>query len=190
MNMFAKIDVKPPSVGDPAPDALLQAVDGSETPLSRYWARQPVVLVFLRHLGCVFCREQVARLKADYAGFRVAGAEVICVAQGNAHVGKAFTILLDLPFPILMCGDDVGLFRRYGLVRGTFWQLFGLPSILGGIRAVLAGNKQGRLAGDGFQMPGVFIVDQGGIVRYVHRHKNAADNPQNRELLAALETLR
>jgi peroxiredoxin len=171
-------------IGDSAPDAELTPTEGAPVRLSDYWTKQPVVLVFLRHLGCIFCREQVGLLRGSYQKFASAGVEVICVAQGDAKTGKAFSILMDLPYPILMCGDDVSVFRAYGLGRGSAGQLFGLPSILRGFQAFFAGFRQGAVVGDGFQMPGIFVVDRGGIVRFVHRHRHAGDNPDTAGLVA------
>jgi len=179
-----------PAPGAAAPAWDLTATDGSTVSLSSYWNRQPIVLVFLRHLGCIFCREQIARLRDGYGDFTEAGAEIICIAQGDSKTGKAFSILFELPYPILMTGDSVDVYKAYGLQRGTLAQLFGLPSIFHGLKAMFSGVTQGKLAGDGFQMPGIFIVDQSGIVRFARAHRNAADNPSNRELLDAIHALK
>ena len=197
----AATHIRIPGVGDPAPDALLvlvpslnaadptKRVEPAEVLLSALWAERPLVVVFLRHLGCIFCREQVARLRTDYQRFRQAGAEVACIAQGDYKVGKAFSLLMGLPFPMLMCGKETSLFRQYGLLRGNLWQLFGPSSIVKGFRALAGGHRQGKIVGDGFQMPGLFIVDKSGTIRFARRHVNAGDNPDNGELLAALATL-
>ena len=42
--------------------------------------------------------------------------------------------------------------------------------------ALLQSHGVGRLAGDGFQMPGVFLVFHGEILRS-YRHQSAADRP-------------
>lgn len=39
------------TVGDPAPDLSLPDQDGEEIRFSNLWHRQPLILVFLRHLG-------------------------------------------------------------------------------------------------------------------------------------------
>jgi hypothetical protein len=41
---------------------------------------------------------------------------------------------------------------------------------------VLAGHRIGRVVGDGMQMPGVFLVYRGQIIRSF-RHKTIADRP-------------
>lgn len=178
-----------PIPGAAATDWELTATDGSTVSLSAFWNSRPIVLVFLRHLGCIFCREQIARLRDGYGDFTQAGAEIVCIAQGDAKTGKAFSILFELPYPILMTGDSVDVYKAYGLQRGTLAQLFGLPSIVHGLKAMFSGVTQGKLVGDGFQMPGIFIVDQSGIVRFSRVHRNAADNPTNRELLDAIRAL-
>jgi hypothetical protein len=62
-------------------------------------------------------------------------------------------------------------------MRGHFRQLFGWRVWLRGFQsAILAGNGFGKLVGDGFQMPGAFLLQDGKIVAE-HRHKNAADEP-------------
>ena len=35
-------------------------------------------------------------------------------------------------------------------------------------------------------MPGVFVIDRSGVIRYAHRNKDVADNPPNDELLDAI----
>lgn len=157
--------------------------------LSDLWAQGPLVLVFLRHFGCTFCREQVSLLRRDYSKFRALGVQVACVAQGDAKTGKAFSIFFDLPFPLLLCGDDLTVFHAYGLERGTAGQLFGWRSWIHGLSATLRGHLVGRLVGDGFQMPGAFVIDAQGTLRFTHRHQDAADNPSAQELLRAAQDI-
>jgi len=39
-------------------------------------------------------------------------------------------------------------------------------------------------------MPGLFIVDQQGIIRFIHRYRDIADNPPNEVLLEQLAALK
>ncbi len=187
--MSAALRRPTPNAEADAPDATLTGTDGQPVALSDFWRRGPVLLVFLRHFGCMFCREQVAQLRKDYGHFQAAGVEIVCVAQGDAKTGKAFSIFFDLPFPVLTCGNDLSVFHAYGLGRGTRGQLFGWRSWTRGFLATLRGHLIGKLVGDGFQMPGVFLVDAQGVIRYAHRHKDATDNPGTRELLRAAHSL-
>jgi hypothetical protein len=73
------------------------------------------------------------------------------------------------------------LYRALDLRRGSFRALFGPRVWLGGIAAALRGHGIGRLEGDGFQMPGAFVIHRGRVVRS-YRHTTAADRPNLAEL--------
>jgi hypothetical protein len=69
------------------------------------------------------------------------------------------------------------LYRAYGLSRGKVHQLFGRGVWLRGITAALfEGHGIGRLSGDGFRMPGVFLFDRGTVVAE-RKAATAADRP-------------
>jgi hypothetical protein len=76
------------------------------------------------------------------------------------------------------------VYRAFGLARGRLWQLLG-PDVWmrGFVAAILNRHGVGMLAGDGFQMPGVFLVFHGEILRSF-RHQSAADRPDYAALAA------
>lgn len=176
---------KPPQTGDPAPDVELLDTEGRAVSLSTAWGKRPAVVVFLRHLACTFCRQQLAWLRRDFAEFQAAGVDVVCIAQGSPKVGKAYFILYDLPFPLLLCGDDLDAYRRWGLLRGTGWDLFKPLVLLRAITAFLQGHIQTKIEGDAGQLGGGFVVDCGGVVRYVYRSRDMADTVVDAKLLDA-----
>jgi peroxiredoxin len=139
----------------------------------------------MRHFGCPFCREQVSRLKEDYAKIVTANADVVCIGQGPYKAGKAFSIYFNLPFSVLVCGDDLSVYRNYGLDKGTPNQLFGINVLLRSLAVFKFGV--GKVDGDPKQMPGAFIVDPTGKVLYVHRAKNQADYISTQDILKALD---
>lgn len=75
------------------------------------------------------------------------------------------------------------LYQHFGLVKGNFKQLFGLRSWIRGFEAgVVQGHGVGRLLGDGFQMPGVFLLEKGQVInQFIHQY--ASDRPNYDELL-------
>jgi len=179
-------------VGKPAPDFDATTTDNKIVNASDYWTKKPVILVFLRHLGCTFCRTQVIELARTYSKFQDMGAEVVCVAMGQANVGKAFQIMFNMPFPMLMLGEDNTLaYDKYRLGKGTFSQLLGVASLVNGIKAMthLKGQTFGGMQGDGRQMPGTFIIDTHGVVQFAYISQNASDNPPISTLLGALSTV-
>jgi hypothetical protein len=139
----------------------------------------PVLIVFLRHTGCTFCREAIADVATIRPRVEANGATLALVHMGDesvpAHVA-AFNRpeLRDVP---RVSDPDRALYAAAGLGRGSLGQLFGLRVWLRGFRAgVVDGHWVGSLVGDGFQMPGVFLMDHGKVVRsFIHR--DASDRP-------------
>jgi len=184
--MKATIDkAETPGIGSQAPDWELVDTEGVQVHLSTFWQERPVVLVFLRHLACTFCMQQLAWLKRDHEKFKSAGVDIVCVAQGDAKVGKAYAILYDLHFPLLLCGDDLSVYRQYGLGLGTSLQLLHPRLLLRGLVSFLQGYVQKKVEGKGSQLGGGFVIDTGGYIRYLYRSRDASDTVRNEELLAA-----
>ena len=79
---------------------------------------------------------------------------------------------------VLRIADPEGsLYRSLGLGRGGVFRVMLAPRIWWrGLVALLRGHRVGRLVGDGFQMPGVFLLRNGRVVqRFIHR--TTADRP-------------
>lgn len=94
-----------------------------------------------------------------------------------------------VPFACLT-SPDASAHRAYGLRRGSLNQLAGPRVWLPGLRNALKGNPQGRFGqGDPARLPGTFVVDAEGRIRYAHRGRRSDDNPPNDEVLSAVAAL-
>jgi hypothetical protein len=150
----------------------------------------PVLLVLLRHFGCTFCREAAADIAARRAEIEGSGvgicfvympghgpgadAETATRASAKAEAFFARYGLADCP---RIADPTRSLYHALELPRGTLGQLFG-PRVW--LRGVVAGlfkrHLVGGLVGDGFQMPGVFLLHRGKIV-HAYRHEHAGSVP-------------
>ncbi len=145
----------------------------------------PVLVVFLRHAGCTFCREALSDLRARRAEIE-RHARIAIVHMGDDASAASFFAKYGLDDVARISDPERTLYRAFDLGRGSLWQLFGPRVWVRGFRAgVLAGHGVGRLEGDGFQMPGTFLVHRGRIIRS-HRHKDAADRPDYAEIACTL----
>lgn len=81
--------------------------------------------------------------------------------------------------PSLTClsNEESDLNRAYGLTRGSLLQLMGPAGIANGVRAMSKGFRQGKSTGDELMLPGTFVVDKAGVVRYAYYSANAGDHP-------------
>jgi peroxiredoxin len=138
--------------------------------------QRPVLLVFLRHLGCTFCREAAADLR-DRRAIIELSATIAVVTMSPADEARAFLERYRLGDVDVVSDPDRALYRAIELKRGSFSQLFGPRVWLrGAVAGVLGGHWVGGLRGDGLQMPGAFVISNRHLVA-AFRHRDAADRP-------------
>lgn len=130
------------------------------------------LVVFLRHAGCTFCREALADIARQRRQIEADGTKIVLVHMG---AGDEFFARYGLADVERVHDPERALYKAFGLQRGNVWQLLG-PAVWR--RGFLAWRQHGVgfLEGDGFQMPGAFLVRGGRIVKE-YRHATAGDRP-------------
>ncbi len=154
--------------------------------LGDYWADRPVILVFLRHFGCLLCREHAAMLTQHYSEITAAGAEVVAVGTGNRHYAGAFVEDEQVPYPVLV--DDQAEAAHAASVKKVdpVTLILDPRSIKGALAARRAGfrvHKSGKRVN---QLGATFVLGPGSTVRYAHVDVHTADHAPIPEVLAAL----
>ncbi len=84
---------------------------------------------------------------------------------------------------------DRETYQAFDLARVGMSELFTTRVFTRGFRAAMHGHFFGLPKGDMFQMPGIFLIDTDGIIRYTHRNLDASDNPSIEEIMQALDQL-
>jgi hypothetical protein len=138
---------------------------------------KPRLFVFLRHLGCSFAREAVAELKEMRPQIEEHGASLVLVHMSDQDEAERRLTAAGLGDAVHISDPGCELYRAFELERGDFGQLFGPYIWWRGLKAFLSGgHRVGALEGDGFRLPGAFLVCDGEIVR-AYRSRDAADKP-------------
>ena len=163
------------------PEILASARTATGDNLLTMSRRGPVLLTFLRHLGCTFCREALADLGARRTAIESEGTRVAFVHMGTDEQARPLFERYGLDDAPRVSDPERTLYRAVGLERGHLLQLFGPHVLARGIGGLLRGHGVGRTVGDGWQLPGVFLVRDGRLVR-AFRHETAADLPDYEEL--------
>ena len=137
----------------------------------------PVLLVFLRHAGCAFCREALADIARSRAAIEQGGTRIVLVHMGDIQALQGLLSKHGLSGLDRICDPTQELYGAFGVKRGTTLQLFG-PKVLwrGFLAGVLARYGLGRVRADASQMPAIFLIENSAIVRRF-RHRSAADRP-------------
>lgn len=146
---------------------------------------KPVMMVFLRHFGCVFCREAMSDLAEMRDAMQDQNVTLVLVHLSDAKTAELFFEKYDLVGVESISDPEAVYYKKFGLLRGTFNQLFGLKVWLRTIDAgIIKGHGLNRKQiGDGFQMPGIFMLKDGRVTsEFIH--KSVSDRPDYQKLIS------
>ncbi len=139
--------------------------------------QERLLVVFVRHAGCTFCREAVHDVGEQAESLQTAGVRPIIVHMGKPEEAKSLWDWSRNRNLDAVSDPDRRLFREFELRMGNLWQLAG-PYVFW--RAIFGGTLFkygfGKMIGHGMQLAGVFLVDRGRIVTS-YRHQSTADRP-------------
>lgn len=145
--------------------------------LSELSADQPVLVVFLRHAGCTFCREALDDLSRHRAAIERQGVRLAIVHMSSPLRATIRFEESELADVHRFSDPQCEMYETFGLQRANFPQLFGWRIWWRGLQAAIwNGHGLGRLDGDGFRLPGVFVVYREQAI-VSHRARHAADRP-------------
>ncbi|MFN8669860.1 MAG: SelL-related redox protein [Gemmatimonadaceae bacterium] len=157
-------------------DAMGNAITERGESLLELSEEGPRLVIFLRHTGCIFCRETLGDLRTLRRQIESAGVKLVLVHMGMPDEGEALAAANGLA-GVDMIGDPLReLYQAFQLPQGSFVQLFGPQVAARGVLAMLKGHMQGYFHGDALQLPGAFVVSHGAILRS-YRHTHAGDRP-------------
>ena len=126
-------------------------------------ASQPTVFAFVRHFGCIFCRERISELKSVLPEIEALGAQAVVVGCGTALMAEDFVENFGIDLPVYT-DPSREVFRLAGMKRKIG---LGFATIVGAIRAAKTGARQGKTQGDPWQQGGVLVLGKDGTL--LHR---------------------
>jgi len=132
------------------------------------------LIVFLRHFGCMFCRETLSDIREASEkddGFPTP----LFFFQGTPTEGRAF---LRRYWPGLRAVADprAEFYDAFGVGRGGLIKMLGPAVWSAKARAEAKGHHNGERMNDIWRMPGLFLI-RGRNVLWSHDYRHAADQP-------------
>jgi peroxiredoxin len=146
----------------------------------------PVLLIFLRHFGCSFCRQtldDVSRIRAQIEG---QGIRPVFVHLGTPERAKPYFDYYHLSDIERVSDPEATLYARpvFDLPRKNVFSHLLVPTVWAGwLKGAMRKHGIGMIKEDGDQMPGIFYLRNRGIVR-AFRYKTIADEPDYLKLIA------
>lgn len=146
---------------------------------------QPTLVVFLRHSGCTFCRLVLHELSRQRAELDAANVQLAVVHMSDPMVATLWCEKYALGDVHRFSDPHCRLYRAFGLDRCNLRQMLGVRLWWRGFRtAIWQGFGVGWQDGDGFRMPGAFLLSEGRLLSE-YRCKSPADVPDFMQFVQA-----
>ena len=146
----------------------------------------PVLLIFLRHFGCSFCRQAIS----DIAGLRgeldARGVRPVFVHLGTPERARPYFDYYGIGDVERISDPDASVYRNPLFALGRvhpLWQAVNPVVWAGWLKGAIFKHGIGALREDAHQMPGLFFLKDSRIVRRF-RYRTIADQPDYLKLVA------
>jgi peroxiredoxin len=160
---------------------LLKTQNGNT--ISGLSQQSPVLVIFVRHFGCTFCREALADITKLQPELNKEGVKVIFVHLHPEAEANKFFAGYGLGDIERISDPEHKLYDAFELKRATSSAMFDVKvwwrATFGG---AIIKHGIGRPTADVMRMPGVFLI-QGDKIISAFRHKSMADRPNYRDLM-------
>jgi hypothetical protein len=147
------------------PDTETWASEKKQELLERSKSK-PQLIAFLRHTGCTFCKEALTDLfEADYLSSKSVDLHIVNMVPESD--GARLLEQYKLSDAHYIADPSSSLYRSFGVNRATFSNFLAPKTFQQAMRATFRGKHiPGKLAGDGLQMPGIFLLEKGTISEF------------------------
>ena len=120
--------------------------------------------------------------EAELAEFSV---KVAVVTFEAGFLARQYIEESGLIWPLLI-DENRGLYRGYGMLAASFWDIWGVKTWWAYAGSILAGQKLRGSQGDIAQRGGDVLIDPSGMVRLHHVGKGPADRPSVASILDSI----
>jgi len=144
---------------------------------------RPVLLVFLRQFGCLYCREALTDISNLLEQINERNINLVLIHMSDLELAKTYLDKYNLADEEQISDPNCESYAEFGLVKGSIGQLFGLKVWSRGFGQASKGNFFSlRQIGDALQMPGLFMLSKG-VVKNMFIHNSIADKPDYLNLI-------
>ncbi len=158
--------------------------DNQEFRLGDLWATQTVVLIHLRHFGCILCRHYAGRLRDSNAAFEAVGARLVAVGTGGREYAKTFVTERKIPYLVLV-DKTLVTHDLIGTKSGSQLGVFKPSTLYHAAKALAAGERQGKTGPNPFLFGAAHVIAAGGALNYAWLNDDYQNNAPVSDLLAA-----
>lgn len=153
-------------------DILEFIITNEDNDLNHLSKDKMVMLVFLRHFGCMICREALSDLAVIHSEIERKDVKLVLIHMSEYEIAETYFKKYNINKVEHVSDPNMTLYAHFGLLSGTTSQLYGLKPLPRMIKntmkyGVTVNKKLGAIK----QMPGVFLIENGVLIkRFAHDH--------------------
>ena len=132
---------------------------------------RPLALVFLRHLGCIFCRQNVAELRDA-----LPHENIVFVTMSEPTLTARFKQWTRSPHPFL-CDPERRLYESFDVPSTTAGGIFTVQVARRALKAYREGHRNSLSFDDQLQLGGTYVLDRTGEILASFPGRDISDNP-------------
>lgn len=171
---------KPISVGMKAPDAMLRTVEGKDTTLKEVIKGKKTVLIFYRGGWCPFCNRHLAEVAQVEGDLHNMGYQVIGISPDQPEKLKAMIDKNKLNYKLFSDSKAESL-KAFGVAYRIDEETFNTYKDKYNLNLEEWSGQNHHI----LPVPSVFILDKGGVIRFVHSNPDYKVRIKTADLLAA-----
>jgi hypothetical protein len=139
------------------------------------------VLVFLRHFGCLFCKNMVANIFLEKDWLKQQRYHTVFIHQSDPLVSKeffkqfGFESYLEISDPYRSC------YKAFEIGSANLFHLLNPKAIYGAWDSYQQGHRMSEADGNVWQMPGLVILHEGEILKR-HQFSHVGEMPSIRNV--------
>jgi peroxiredoxin len=161
---------------------------GTAVTLGSLWRERAAVLAFVRHFGCLHCREHVAQLRTIIDAIHAGGTELHVIGNGAPSFIAGFRETTGLATPVYT-DPTLAVYRAAELPHGIA-TMVDVRAAAKTLRAFARGHRTVlRPQGEQTQQGGVLVIDRDDRVVWQHVSKYPGDNAEPGAIVSALARL-
>ena len=156
--------------------------NGDQIYFNQLWKSGSIVIIFLRHFGCIACRGHLDKIWSQRESLKKRNINIVFIGNGSVEAMKQFKKELGYENVPIFTDPSLESFDACGMNNGIQY-LFSLKTIKNGYKLFKEGYTQGNIKDSGYhkQMGGVVAFRSPGklIYRFVAESLGDFDNTED-----------
>lgn len=166
-------------------DFTLPEAGGAPVKLGGFWSKDQVLLVHLRHFGCLFCRDRVEQLIGYRDYLKRMACRLVAIGTGGAQYAVKFKREFGIDWPLLI-DEPLDSYRAVGVQQGKWIDWLSPSVVRASLTAIRAGNMHGRMGQAPTFLGATHVLRPGGAVAFAWLNAEFHDDAPLGEVMAAI----